>query len=250
MDVTTEKIPLNRFVAVHDRVRISRQTYTVDKDAPDLLTEKIIPIDRVWRYKNKKELVMYKFPPQHKYVALGRKFVYGVIQSQALQIMLRIFLKGGDLVEKLMDIGVRLAKDRLSMKFAGQVKKYKDGFAERKKKLRYFDKVKQSRTAVNDEEAAAALTLLDPNAEEDKDLERADKYLDDNLGDWEERVDEKTLKVIWVHKFTGEITDIKPDEAEEKIAKAEEERKFKADQKRIAKLRKGGRKELGKRARR
>jgi hypothetical protein len=232
---------------VNDRVRLKNYCYSVDKDGFELLTEKIIPLDRVWRFKEEPKLVMYKYPPLSKYARMVRKIVYAIIESQGLQIVLRGTLKGGNILEKLMEIAVRLAKDRLSMKFAAKVKKAKDGFSMRKKKINYFDKAKQSRMAVENEEAALATTLLDPNAEEDKDAERANAYLDDNLGDWEERVDEKTLKQIWVHKFTGEITDIKPDEAEEKAAKVEEERKFKEDQKRIAKLRKKGRKQLGKR---
>ena len=90
------------------------------------------------------------------------------------------------------------------------------------------------------------MAIMDPEMD-DKDQQRADAYLDDNLGQWEERVDPKTLKTIWVHKDTGEITDIKPDESGEKAEKEEQERLFKESQKRIAKMRKGPRKQLGKR---
>ena len=82
--------------------------------------------------------------------------------------------------------------------------------------------------------------------EEDKDAKRVAGYLEDNGGEWEERVDDKTLKQIWVHKETGEIREEKPDEAEEKEAAAAQQQKFEESQARLKKMRKGGRKEMGK----
>jgi hypothetical protein len=97
-----------------------------------------------------------------------------------------------------------------------------------------------------DMDALDNIGALGVGIEEDKEKAIRDAFLEGSDGVWEERVDDKTLKQIWVHKETGEIREIKPDESEEKEAEAEEKRQFEESQKRLAKMRKGGRKELGK----
>ena len=244
LEVETGSVDLSRFLQPGDRVRIKAYTYTVEKDTE--LTVSLIPIDRVWRFADENAVVMYRYPPLGRWKTKGRKFVFSIIESQVLQMMLRFGLRGGDMIDKLLSIMVRVSKDRLGMKFASKVRGVQDSFAGKKKRVGYFDKNRQNRLLAGDLDNLEKMAIMDPEMD-DKDQQRADAYLDDNLGQWEERVDPKTLKTIWVHKDTGEITDIKPDESGEKAEKEEQERLFKESQKRIAKMRKGPRKQLGKR---
>ncbi|GMI14545.1 hypothetical protein TrVE_jg10521 [Triparma verrucosa] len=247
MDIETKPFEgtghgLEKFVAIADRIRIKSHTYTVDKDAPEP-TNDIVGIDRVWRFGDEKELVAYKFPAHGKYRKLARKVGYIFIEAQIFQMILRLGLRAGDFLETFLMLANRFAKGRLGMKAAGRIKSFSEKFKSSKKRISYFDVTKQSRMAVDSDELAAA--LAQPDLEADAEAAKIAGYLEDNGGMWEEREDEKTLKLIWVHKETGEIRDIKPDEAEEQAEKNEEERKFKESQKRVAKMRKGGRKELG-----
>ena len=248
MDLETSKFPstehgLEKFLAVGDRVRISSRIYCVDKDADDP-TAGIIPIDRVWRHKEKSAVVVYRYPPLTKYEAMVRKAGYAVIESQLTQMILRAAIRGGDFLEQFLVLANRLVKARLGMKAAARLKAFTDGFKARKKRLGYFDSTKQNRLLGDDDEAAKALASL-PDLEAEKEAKRKAAYLDAE-NTWEERVDEKTLKQIWVHKETGEIRDIKPDDAEEAEEKNRQMREFAQSQKMVAKMRKGGRKELGK----
>ena len=68
-------------------------------------------------------------------------------------------------------------------------------------------------------------------------------------GDWDEQVDEETLKVIWVHRETGEIVDKKPEDLELGVKESGAEKAFLEAQERLKKMKKGGRKELGKKKR-
>ncbi|GMH65185.1 hypothetical protein TrLO_g5227 [Triparma laevis f. longispina] len=247
MDMETKPLEgtqhgLEKFVAIGDRIRIKKHTYTIDKDAPEP-TNDIVGIDRVWRFDEEKEIVAYKYPPHGKYRKLARKFQYILLEAQITQMILRLGLRAGDFLEQFLMLANRFAKGRLGMKAAGRIKRFSEKFKAAKKRNSYFDVSKQSRLAVDSDELAAALAAPDPI--KDAEAEKIAGYLEDNDSIWEEREDEKTLKLIWVHKETGEIRDIKPDEAEEQAEKNEEERKFKESQKRVAKMRKGGRKELG-----
>ena len=175
---------------------------------------------------------------------MARKAAYAVLESQLSQMVLRAALRGGDFFEQFLILFARLAKARLGMKTAGRIKAFTDGFKARKKRLRYFDRAKQNRLLGDDDEIAKI--AAGPDLEAEKEAKRKAAYLDAE-NQWDERIDEKTLKQIWVHKDTGEIRDIKPDEQEEQAEKNRQQAEFALSQKRVAKMRKGGRKELGKR---
>ena len=247
LDVDTPTESLDKLLEFFDRVRVTNCIYTVDKDAPK--DGKVIPIDRAWRFADKQDFVMYKYPPQHLYVAKARKFVYSVLQSQIFQMQLRLILKGGDIMEVLLTILNRVVKAKLSMKSANKLKRFIDGFNASKKRTKYFDRNRQNRMLADDMDAldniGAGASAAEPTDEE-KEAARIAAMLEDNDNPWEERVDEKTLKPIWVHKETGEIRQDKPDASEEKEAAAEQQRTFEESQKRLQKMRKGGRNELGK----
>jgi hypothetical protein len=246
LDIDTPTQPLDKLIMFEDRVRIETRTYTVDKNSP--LTSLVVPIDRAWRFDDKENLILYRFPPLHKYAKLGRKFVYDLMESQIVQMQLRLLLRGGDFFEIFLQLANRLAKSKLSMARAAKIKKFADGFSTRKKKFMYFQKERQNRLLADDMDELDKLGDLSVgiDIEEDKDAKRVAGYLEDNGGEWEERVDDKTLKQIWVHKETGEIREEKPDEAEEKEAAAAQQQKFEESQARLKKMRKGGRKEMGK----
>ena len=247
MDLETSAFPatslgLEKFLAVADRVRITNSIYSVDRDAEDP-SAAIIPIDRVWRHKNRKDVVAYRYPPLTKYENIARKAGYALIESQLTQMVLRAGLRGGDFLEHFLVLANRLVKARFGMKAAARIKSFTEGFKARKKRLSYFDRSKQNRLLADDDDVARQIAL--PDLEAEKEAKRKAAYLDAE-NTWEERVDEKTLKQIWVHKETGEIRDIKPDDAEEAEEKNRQMRDFAQSQKRVAKMRKGGRKELGK----
>ena len=80
-------------------------------------------------------MILYRFPPLHKYAKLGRKFVYDLMESQIVQMQLRLLLRGGDFFEIFLQLANRLAKSKLSMARAAKIKKFADGFSTRKKKF-------------------------------------------------------------------------------------------------------------------
>lgn len=256
MEIKTEELGLENFLEIDDRVRIGNRVYTVDKDTP--VTCLLVPIDRAWRFDTQDEIIVYKKPKLHKYVALARKSTYGLLHSQIVQMGIKAGLNSAELFETLLGLINRIVKDRLSLEKAKKMKKFIEYVAKKRKRSSYFMREKQNRQTVAELERMERDALLNPG-EVNKDDRRANAYLDDPKaaggdagsvgGDkvskmWDEQVDEETLKVIWVNKETGEIRDTKPDEEEEEGETAQEEQ-FKEAQKRLAKMKKGGRKQLG-----
>ena len=254
---------LENFLQVNDRVRLGSRCYTVDKDVP--VTKDMVPIDRAWRANTDKSLVVFKLQPQHKYVALARKGIYSVIHSQIFQMGLRSLLSGGEYFEKLLKLLNRLVKDRLSMEMAKKLTKVVEWVEYKRKRGTYLLKDRQNRQTAADLERLEREALLNPEGVKNKDDKRAAGYMDDKNavadpvggggggegeGDkkaskmWDEQVDEETLKVIWINKETGEIRETKPEDEDEEADTVQEEA-FKEAQKRLAKMKKGGRKQLG-----
>lgn len=134
LDVDTPTQALDKLVQILDRVRVGNCIYTVPQDGT-AVTDKVVPIDRAWRFDDKTDFVFYRFPAQNKWVAKGRKVVYDIVESQVLQMGLRLLLKGGDFFEIFLTFLNRFAKSKLSLASAKKVKKFADGFSKRKRRF-------------------------------------------------------------------------------------------------------------------